>query len=247
MNTLGDRIQYVLHTEKISREELADKLGVTTMAVGNLINNKVKKPRIFDIANALNVEPDWLQSGSGVMIKDSKLNNSPITNSVATNINDYGNHLIKNEPDSTHSHRIDYLDVRAAAGLVEYSNSDYPEIISSIWLSDDGLMKLVGKRNSNGLRIINVPTDSMEPTIPKGSPVVIDTKVNSYIGDGIYAFSSNGNLFIKRIQKLMKGGYKIISDNKELYDPEEINDEYLDNAKFVGKFIRVWKIETIEL
>lgn len=155
--------------------------------------------------------------------------------------------LAQTEQDEEHGHRLDYLDVRAAAGLVEYSNADYPEIIQSIWLSDDGMLELVGKRSSEGLRIINVPTDSMEPTIPKGSPVIIDTKVSGYIGDGIYAFSIEGNLFIKRIQKLMKGGYKIISDNKDRYDPEEIDDEFLNNAQFVGKFLRVWKIDTCDL
>lgn len=187
---------------------------------------------------------------NGISILSSSLTNSPINNSIvsATHTHYAGeNKLAQDEPDGDHYHKIDYLDVRAAAGLVEYSNSDYPEVIKQIWLSDDGLLELVGRRSANGLHIINVPTDSMEPTIPKGSPVVIDTKVNGYIGDGTYAFSVDGNLFIKRIQKLMKGGYKIISDNKERYDPEEINDEYLNNATFVGKFLKVWKIKTEDL
>lgn len=246
MNTIGDRIQFVLNSKKISRQELADKLGVSTMAVGNLIRNEVKKPRIFDIATALDVEFDWLQSGEGVMISGKNtFNNSPISNSVTHSPN--SERAIKRESEIEHYHRIDYLDVRVAAGLVENSNFDYPEVIKQIWLSDDGLLELVGRRSANGLNIINVPTDSMEPTIPKGALVVIDTKVNAYIGDGVYAFSVDGNLFIKRIQKLMKGGYKIISDNKERYEPEEINDEYLNNATFVGKFLKVWKIEIIEL
>lgn len=137
--------------------------------------------------------------------------------------------------------------MRIAAGITEFVNSDYPEIISSVWLSDDGMLELVGKRSADGLRIANVPTDSMEPTIPKGSPVIIDTKVNGYIGDGIYVFSINGSLFIKRLQKLIKGGYLVISDNKPKYRDEEMDDEFLDNAVFIGKFIKVWLIETVDL
>lgn len=168
------------------------------------------------------------------------------TNSLTTTEPEYAN-LVSPEEDDEHHHRLDWLDVRAAAGLVEYSNADCPEIIQSIWLSDDGMLELVGKRSANGLRIINVPTDSMEPTIPKGAMVVLDTKTAHYTGDGIYAFSIDGNLFIKRLQRKIKGGYLVISDNKPKYRDEEMESEFIDNAVFVGKFVRVWEIKATEL
>lgn len=148
--------------------------------------------------------------------------------------------------DIEHQHRIDYLDVRMAAGMRNFENKDYPEIIKSLWLSDDGMLELIGKRCSDGIYLVNVPTDSMEPTILKGDIVFIDTKINHYNGDGIYAFSVNGNLFVKRFQKLIKGGYKIISDNSK-YDPEEMTDNEVDTTIFVGKFIRCWRIDKMDL
>lgn len=226
---LSDRLNHLMNERRISITELSKALGITYEMVRRytLGTAEPRKDKLEKIAEYLQTDPSWLQFGVG---------NEPTSIPLA-----------QLEQDDEHSHRIDYLDVRAAAGLIEYSNADCPEIIRSIWLSDDGMLELVGKRNARGLHIINVPTDSMEPTIPKGSPVVIDTSVNGYTGDGIYAFSINGNLFIKRIQKLMKGGYKIISDNKARYEAEEIDDAFLDNAVFVGKFLRVWKIEACEL
>ena len=144
-----------------------------------------------------------------------------------------------------HKHRIDYYDVRAA-GLTGFENSDYPEIISSLYLTDEGMAQLVGKKSSDGICLVNVPTDSMEPTIRKGDIVFLDTKVNAYSGDGIYAFAIDGALFIKRIQKMIGGGYRMISDN-EIYPPEQISDEVCLNAKFIGRFIRTIHIEAVNL
>lgn len=252
MESLAQRIKLIRKKRKLSQEELAKMVGVSQNAIQKIESGETKEPRnILQLSKALAVDPNWLQFGienTGISISGSALNNSSINNNINNSINGIDPHrLVQDEPDNEHRHKITYLDVRAAAGVAEYSNVDYPEIISSIWLSDDGMLELVGKRSANGLHIINVPTDSMEPTIPKGSPVVIDMSIQHYNGDGIYAFSVNGNLFIKRLQKLMKGGYKIISDNKEKYEPEDIDDEFLDNAKFIGKFLKVWDIKARDL
>ena len=154
--------------------------------------------------------------------------------------------MIDTQHDGRHKHRIDYLDVRAAAGLTGFENSDYPEVISSLYLTDEGMLQIIGKKNANGICIVNVPTDSMEPTIRKGDIVFIDTKINAYNGDGIYAFTIDGALFIKRVQKLVGGGYRLHSDNKD-YDPQDITDEICQTAKFIGRFIRTVHIEAVNL
>lgn len=248
-----ERLQQILDETGLKKTDLAKIANVKPQAINNWFKNgKVSVNSATAISEHLGrYKTDWILGGNNISISNSKIHNSPISNNTINNQNygdlDSGINLFQDEPDDEHYHCLKYLDVRAAAGLVEYSNADYPEVIKQIWLSNDGLLELVGRRTADGLFIVNIPTDSMEPTIPKGSPVVIDTKVNGYIGDGIYAFSLNGSLFIKRLQKLMKGGYKIISDNKDRYDPEEISDEYLENAVFVGKFIKVWIIKTEDL
>ncbi len=205
-----------------------------------------RKEKLEKIADYLGVKPSWLQFGEGVMFgENNHISNSQITNTVT-----YGEQIIplaQNKQDNEHIYRIDYLDVRAAAGMKEFSNADYPEIIRTVYLSEQGVRELVGKNNIDGLRIINVPTDSMEPTIKKGDFVLIDTTVDHYNGDGIYAFSIDGHLFIKRLQKMIGGGFKVISDNKDKYDPEEMSEDTYKTSKFVGKFIKCWRIQVIDL
>nr|DAD68291.1 MAG TPA: repressor protein CI [Podoviridae sp. ct4s49] len=233
MNTLGERINWAMNQRQLERKDLAKKLRVSTMAIGDLINNKTKKPRnILELAEILGVDAKWLQSGEGELPE--------ISTALSTS------ELIDTQHDGRHKHRIDYLDVRAAAGLTGFENSDYPEVISSLYLTDEGMLQIIGKKNANGICIVNVPTDSMEPTIRKGDLVFIDTKINAYNGDGIYAFTIDGALFIKRIQKMIGGGYRMISDN-EIYPPEVISDEVCQTAKFIGRFIRTVHIEAVNL
>lgn len=230
--TLAERMQFRMNELGITQEQLAEKADISQTTVSNVLSGTTKKPRnLIEIATALGVDPIWLQSGEG---KTPEKNTALSTELVTT------------QRDNEHRHRIDYLDVYLAAGLSGIENSDYPEIISTLFLSDEGMARLVGKRSSQGVSIVNVPTDSMEPTIRKGDIVFIDTTINCYIGDGIYAFSINGELYIKRIQKLMSGGYRMISDN-QAYPSEIISDEIYTSAQFVGKFIRTVHIDVMNL
>ncbi|MBN6068857.1 helix-turn-helix transcriptional regulator [Aggregatibacter actinomycetemcomitans] len=233
MNTLGERINWTMKQKRLERKDLAEALGVSTMAIGDLINNKTKKPRnLLELSEILGVDIKWLQSGEGEL---------PEISTALSNTE-----LVTTQHDGLHRHRIDYLDVRAAAGMSGFENSDYPEIISSLFLTDEGMLQLVGKKSANGICIVNVPTDSMEPTIRKGDIVFIDTKINAYNGDGIYAFTIEGALFIKRVQKLVGGGYRLHSDNKD-YDPQDITDDIYQTARFIGRFIRTVHIEAVNL
>lgn len=250
MTTLSERLKETRRKIGLTQAELGTRIGVSQNAIQKIENGETKEPRnILQLAEALGVNPHWLQFGNvnSINISGSSLNNSPVTNNTGDTAPAERISLVQDEPDDEHSHCLVHLDVNAAAGVVEYSNNDNPDIIQRIWLSDDGMLELVGKRSTNGLVIINVPTDSMAPTIPKGSTVVLDTLVNQYAGEGVYAFSREGNLFIKRLQKRVTGGYAVISDNKPSYQDEIVNDDFIDNAYFVGKFVRVWKIDAMEL
>ncbi|MEE6042393.1 XRE family transcriptional regulator [Avibacterium paragallinarum] len=249
MESLGQRLKTARKEAGLTQTQLAELIGVSQNAIQKIEAGGDTK-HTFALASALGINPIWLQTGNGIMIgSDSKISASQITNNVTyTEVHsDEKLPLAQYIKDKDHRYRIDYLDVRAAAGMTGFINSDYPEIINQIYLSEDGLRELVGRKNTNGICLINVPTDSMEPTIKKGDVVLIDMNINHYNGEGIYAFAIDGELFIKRLQKMISGGFKVISDNKEKYEPEEMNDEIYRNAQFVGKFIRRWRIDVKDL
>ena len=234
LEIIRERLDQIITEQKINKAKLGEVAGVSAQAV----NNWYKKGKI-SIASAKAIYQKYGYSIEWILGGDES--------QASTNQNnDLTSDLFSNECDLLHKHRIDYYDVRAAAGLTGFENSDYPEIISSLYLTDEGMSQLVGKKSADGICLVNVPTDSMEPTIRKGDIVFLDTKVNAYSGDGIYAFAIDGALFIKRIQKMIGGGYRLHSDNKD-YDPQDISEDICQTAKFIGRFIKTIHIEVVSL
>ena len=74
------------------------------------------------------------------------------------------------------------------------------------------------------LRIVPVVGDSMEPTIPDASHIVIDISQTDRI-DGIYVIRLDDNIMVKRLQFNLDGTVEIISDNPRYatqhYDPTQ--------------------------
>lgn len=247
---IGERLDQIIAEQKITKAELAKITGVTPQAVNNWYKNgKIS----IDSAVAINAKygyrVEWIL-GSGnyasTNIGNQTISGSSVNITTANQINHGAGLVAQPEQDASHTHRIDYLDVRAAAGLTGFENSDYPEIVSSLFLSDEGLLQIIGRKSAAGIKIVNVPTDSMEPTIRKGDWVFLDTNIDYYNGDGVYAFAIDNALFIKRIQKLVGGGYRLHSDNKD-YDPQDITEEICQTAKFVGRFIKTIHIDVVSL
>lgn len=231
---ISERLEFVISDSNLkTRKALADLVGVKAQAVTNWIQRgQISQENARVINLKLGYPIDWLLGG------DSEL--PEISTALSTS------ELIDTQHDGRHKHRIDYLDVRAAAGLTGFENSDYPEIVSSLFLSDEGLLQIIGRKSAVGIKIVNVPTDSMEPTIRKSDWVLLDTNIDYYNGDGIYAFAIDDALFIKRIQKLVGGGYRLHSDNKD-YDPQDITDDIYQTAKFIGRFIKTIHIDVVSL
>ncbi|MFB1032495.1 MAG: S24 family peptidase [Aliarcobacter cryaerophilus] len=92
---------------------------------------------------------------------------------------------------------------------------------------------LGGKENLKNIDAINVVGDSMEPTLNSNNIIFVDKTKNDISRDGIYAFTTNHGLFVKRVQKRVDGLLDIISDNKDY--PVQILKK--DELNILGKVI----------
>ena len=250
MSKIIEKIKSRRRELRLSQQQLADRLGWRQSRIGNYEAGvrDIGTDDLRSIAEALEMTFDELVSGNyaSTNISNQTISGSSVNITTANQINHGKGLIAQPEQAESRTHRRDYLDVRVAAGLTGFENSDYPEIVSSLFLSDEGLLQIIGRKSAAGIKIVNVPTDSMEPTIRKGDWVFLDTNINYYNGDGVYAFAIDNALFIKRIQKLVGGGYRLHSDNKD-YDPQDITDEICQTAKFVGRFIKTIHIDVVSL
>lgn len=87
-------------------------------------------------------------------------------------------------PEDTETIRIDHLDMAGACGD-GIEADDWPSPISSVEFPLDAVRRLFSGRDTSGLKIVGTRGDSMEPTIPETSAVLIDTKTDTFAGDGI--------------------------------------------------------------
>jgi len=133
--------------------------------------------------------------------------------------------------DSTDKYWIRYYpEVNVSAGGGAYESDDAYE---SLEVPPYFINMLGGKENLKNIDAINVVGDSMEPTLNSDNIIFIDKTRNDVSRDGIYAFTTNHGLFVKRIQRRVDGKLDVISDNKDY--PTQILDK--NEVFVVGKVV----------
>jgi len=108
--------------------------------------------------------------------------------------------------------------------------------LSRSWLCASGIS------DPEKAAFITLHDDSMEPTIPTESLLLVDRGVSTPT-NGVYVVSLEGAVMCKRVQTV-KGGFKLTADNSK-YDPIEIDRSELGKGlNVLAKVIRVWRITT---
>lgn len=131
---------------------------------------------------------------------------------------------------------IAHYDVRAAMGGGQIPH-EYPEMLQDIRVSPKHLRDLgLTFKEHFHLKMITGWGQSMAPTIKDRDPLLVDITIREFTGDGIYLFSHDEMLYVKRLQKKGKDRFKMISDNKH-HDPEDIRT---DDTHILARVLYVW-------
>ncbi|MBA1249882.1 LexA family transcriptional regulator [Pseudomonas luteola] len=126
---------------------------------------------------------------------------------------------------------IAHYDVRAAMGGGQIA-SDYAEILRDVRVSETHLRELgVTYDDPHHLKIVTGWGQSMEPTIKHRDPLIVDANVREFTGDGIYLFSWQGLLYIKRLEIIDAEHFDMISDNPMHKDRPIRRDETYIQAR----------------
>jgi phage repressor protein C with HTH and peptisase S24 domain len=134
-------------------------------------------------------------------------------------------------PDMAEVVDVPILDVTAGAGWA--FDNGHPEVTGHLPFPLQVLRRL-GIRPEK-VRGLHSKGDSMLPTIGDAQLVLIDTGVVELQDGRIYAVTVPDGLRLKRIQRQFDGGVVLISDNKELYEPERIPSHDASRIRVVGR------------
>jgi SOS-response transcriptional repressor LexA len=106
---------------------------------------------------------------------------------------------------------IPRFDVRAAAGPGRVAAPSDLEAEAMIGFRESWLRSLgVSPRNAE---FIVAEGDSMEDTIKDGDLLLVDTRIDRVTHDHIYIVVNQGFVLVKRLQLLLDGSMRVISDN----------------------------------
>ena len=136
---------------------------------------------------------------------------------------------------------IAHYDVRAAMGGGQIPH-DYPEMFQDVRVSPQHLREMgVEFKEHFHLKMVTGWGQSMAPTIKHRDPLLVDVSIREFVGDGIYMFSWEGHLYIKRLQWIGDDQIKMISDN-DRHQPQTIR---ADETYIQARVLLVWNAQLV--
>ncbi|WP_448647730.1 LexA family transcriptional regulator [Pseudomonas mohnii] len=136
---------------------------------------------------------------------------------------------------------IAHYDVRAAMGGGQIPH-DYPEMLQDVRVSPQHLREMgVEFKEHFHLKMVTGWGQSMAPTIKHRDPLLVDISIREFAGDGIYMFSWEGHLYIKRLQWLGDEQINMLSDNPR-HPPQTIRAE---DTYIQARVLLVWNANLV--
>jgi phage repressor protein C with HTH and peptisase S24 domain len=222
---------------KVTQAALARACGIRAPSVNDWISGKTKTiegQNLLIAADYLKVMPMWLATGKGPMHKRADGGAQPA--SKESNVVPIESR--RKSQDSSFI-TIPQLDVAGSMGPGRVP-PDHIEVIRDItvhldWLKTQGL----SYSKLENLAIIDGDGDSMEGTFRDGDALLVDRGITEIRTDAIYVFTLDGELFIKRLQRLTGGSLRMISDNP-VYPAIMIESDMLPRVHIQARVLLVW-------
>lgn len=112
-----------------------------------------------------------------------------------------------------------YEGVRAMMGAG--SDGASSDVVTLVRVTEEGLRRRLIRTtftSLGNLKLLSAYGDSMAGTFEDGDVILVDTGVRDVDRDGIYVYSRDGELQVKRLQREDDGSFTVISDNPRYRD-----------------------------
>ena len=207
--TLKERLNKAMQVRKLTQEQLAKAAGMAQSSVWKLTSGDAKSTRkLLEIAEALEVSPEWLGKGIGDMDFATKKDDDDI---------EYVGKL-----------KSGFVKVKGDALMGFDGNFEMLEGLSGFlrFYSDDP--------NAFGLKVRG---DSMFPRINAGEFVVIEPIIPPSPGDEVLVRTCDGKNMIKKLEFHRDGTYRFASINQN-HSPITLGEEEVSHVYFVSAIIK---------
>ncbi|MTC71986.1 helix-turn-helix domain-containing protein [Providencia sp. wls1914] len=205
----------------LTQSELAEKAGTTQQSIEQLEGGKTKRPRFLpELAAALNCSVDWLVSG--------KEENSNIPDKSKWGTIDSWDSKTPIGDDEVEVPF--YKDIEFACGDGRCVDVDYNGF--KLRFSKSTLRKIGAPSDGSTIACFPASGDSMEPVIPDGAAVAIDTSNKKIVDGKVYAIDQEGLKRLKILYRRPNGKLIIRSYNRDEYEDEDSDES---DVEIIGK------------
>lgn len=231
--TLGERIKL----ERIRRgfrrqKDLADAIGCTRESVTMWETDKVSAvggDYLPALARALNVTPEWIQTGEQPKYPPA---------GVAEPISAYGVDATEGDEDFDPEKEawVPDVEVMVSAGpgkiTPQFVETKYRQRYRLSWFREK-------QAKPENVRTMRVDGDSMERTLFDGDKIAVDFGSTSIKNGAVYLIVVGQDTRVKRLFRMTDGRIRIVSDNasKEMYPDEYVAPEHMDSLVVLGRVI----------
>ncbi|EPR9225498.1 TPA: LexA family transcriptional regulator [Citrobacter freundii] len=227
MKTISERIKHILVTEGLKQKELALALNASPQTVNNWIKrDSISREAAQQLHEKYGYSIDWLLTGSGDA-KQLKRNDGlpPLSEWGTVDTWDRNTPLPKDEVE------VPFLkDIEFACGDGRVTDEDYNGF--KLRFSKATLRRVGASTDGSGVLCFPASGDSMEPVIPDGATVAVDTGNKRIVDGELYAINQGDLKRIKQLYRKPGGKVLIRSINRE-YDDEEANESDVEIIGFV--------------
>ncbi|POG01158.1 repressor [Pseudomonas putida] len=140
---------------------------------------------------------------------------------------------------------IPHLDIAASMGHGKAAPYMHIEVIRDMTVHLDWLrMQGLTFSTVENLAIITGDGDSMSGTFADGDALLVDRGISEVRTDAIYVFTLDGDLYIKRLQRLTGGLLRMISDNP-IYPPITIDESMIERMHIQARVLLAWNAKKL--
>lgn len=228
----SDRLELAMKESGYTQGSLAKAVGMAQSSVWKLVSGGAKgSKRLVDIAKVLGVRPEWLSDGSEPMREPGRKPHHPDSTIPPESEWEGVDAWDSNTPLPDDEVEIPFLrDIELAAGDGSYSEDDYNGF--KLRFSKATLRRVGASTSGEGVICFPARGNSMEPIIPDGTTVAVDTNNKKIIDGDLYAINHGGLKRIKQLYRMPNSMVSVRSFNKDDHQDQDVT---LEDIEIIGR------------
>lgn len=237
----GKRLASFRKSLGMSQRAFATQVGVSQTRVGSMETDAAPLSRAFleKISEAYGVSADWLLNGHGEMLRAPGAGFTSRKVKIDPSEPSQPNHgeLSVGGKDYAWVKRMG-LSVSAGSGIEELPEDESEGVFFPMrWFERRGI-------NADLCVLVSVRGDSMSPSIPDGALVMINCQDKLIGKPGIYAFSRNGQSYVKRVipsgqDKLGRPQAIMLTSDNPAFPPVVLTGSEMNDLRLAGRVVAI--------